>query len=261
MPQSSDAPYVLDRTQYPALARALGDAPTMVQSTHLLRCGTCHVVASGDPAHYRGAIIQARAWPEEPTAYGSDPELLWALLQRTPGWTCVNVSCDAAAPLGKIMAREMGAHTSTLDDVYHVLEGERVTYQHPAVRLLEAADLGLLEAAPPELRASLWSGPEELLTKGIVACGLDGARIVSTALLVAVNAWYGEVGVYTVEGYRGRGMATAAASLVVQGICEMGRVPVWSAGATNAASLRVAQKLGYVEVARRRYVIPVRECR
>jgi predicted GNAT family acetyltransferase len=79
--------------------------------------------------------------------------------------------------------------------------------------------------------------------------------------MVACSALYGEVGVYTAEAYRGQGMATAAASLVVQGVRETGRVPVWSAGGTNAASLRVAEKLGYVEVSRRRYVIPKRQYR
>ena len=33
---------------------------------------------------------------------------------------------------------------------------------------------------------------------------------------------------------------------------------MWSAGGHNAASLRVAEKLGFVEVSRRVYVIPER---
>ncbi|MBN1642233.1 MAG: GNAT family N-acetyltransferase [Anaerolineae bacterium] len=252
-------PRVLERAQYPILAEALGDAPDRVQSTHLLRQGACRVVLVGDASRFSGAIVQAHAWPEEPTGYGADPQVLWALLQHTPGWECVNVSCDVAAPLGEIMAREMGVDYWMLDDVYLVLEGADLAYPHPAVRRLGVEDLDLLEAAPHELRSSLWSGPGELLSEGIVACAIDGGRIVSTALMVACSARYGEVGVHTAEAYRGQGMATAAASLVVRGIREMGRVPVWSAGATNAASLRVAHKLGYVEVSRRRYVIPKRE--
>ena len=56
----------------------------------------------------------------------------------------------------------------------------------------------------------------------------------------------------TLEEWRGRGLATAAASLVAQAIQESGRAPMWSAG--NPASLRVAQKLGFVEVSRRVYI-------
>jgi predicted GNAT family acetyltransferase len=63
------------------------------------------------------------------------------------------------------------------------------------------------------------------------------------------------VGVYTEEAFRGRGFATAAASLVIQRVQEMGRIPVWSAGEHNIPSLAIAQKLGFVEVSRRRYVI------
>jgi hypothetical protein len=249
---------VLERAQYPDLADALGDAPDTVQSTHLLRRGTCRAVIVGEPAQYEGAIVQAQALPAEPTAYGDDPYVLWALLQRMPGWACVNVSCDVAAPLGEIMAQELGVAIRTLDDVYHTLDGVGAVYRHPKVRRLGMADLDLLAAAPPELRASLWAGPRELLAEGIVACGIDDGRVVSTALTAACSALYGEVGVYTAEAHRGQGMATAAASSVVRSVLARGRVPVWSAGATNAASLRVAKKLGYVAVSRRRYVIPER---
>ena len=250
---------VLARAGYGALADVLDEAPHMVQSIHLLRRGTCRVVIAGDRAPEQGFLIQAHVLPEEPTAYGADPELLWALLQRAPGWGCVNVPCDVAAPLGAIMARELGVGYWTLDDVYYALWDEGAAYRHPAVRLLGAGDLALLEAAPPELRASLWASPGELLSEGIAACAIAEGRIVSSALMVASTARYGEVGVYTAEDYRGQGMATAAASLVVGAIRATGRTPVWSAGATNAASLRLAAKLGYVEVARRRYVIPERE--
>ncbi|MGI8859675.1 MAG: GNAT family N-acetyltransferase, partial [Rubrobacteraceae bacterium] len=51
----------------------------------------------------------------------------------------------------------------------------------------------------------------------------------------------------TLEGWRGRGLATAAASLVVGRVQRSDRVPVWSAGEDNYASLQVARKLGFVE--------------
>ena len=52
----------------------------------------------------------------------------------------------------------------------------------------------------------------------------------------------------------GKGFASSAASIVVRRIQERGRTPVWSAGEGNAASLRVAAKLGFVEVSRRVYL-------
>ena len=57
--------------------------------------------------------------------------------------------------------------------------------------------------------------------------------------------------------WREKGFATAAASRVAQEIQAKGKVPAWSCGEDNIASLRVAQKLGFTEVGRRTYVIPV----
>jgi predicted GNAT family acetyltransferase len=117
------------------------------------------------------------------------------------------------------------------------------------------ADLELLQSAPPELRAGLWPGPRELLAEGIAACAIVAGKIVATALTTACSGQYADIGVYTREAVWGQGYATAAASLVAQAVQESGRTPVWSAGAHNAASLRVAQKVGFQEVSRRTYVI------
>jgi predicted GNAT family acetyltransferase len=129
-------------------------------------------------------------------------------------------------------------------------------FHHPNVRELGPADLSLLGAAPLELRASLWESTAVLLKEGVVACAIIEGEIVATALTSAYSDGYADVGVYTCEAYRSRGLATAAASLVARRVQQAGRTPVWSAGGTNAASLRVAHKLGFEEVSRRRYVIP-----
>lgn len=46
------------------------------------------------------------------------------------------------------------------------------------------------------------------------------------------------------------------AAIVCRWVQDSGRVPVWSCGEDNLASLRVAQKLGFREVSRRVYLIP-----
>ena len=69
---------------------------------------------------------------------------------------------------------------------------------------------------------------------------------------------HADVGVVTMEEWRGQGMATACAALVAEGIHQSGRVPVWSTGEDNLASLRVASKLGFGEVGRRVYLVPSR---
>ena len=75
------------------------------------------------------------------------------------------------------------------------------------------------------------------------------------AFTSARSVGHADVAVYTLERWRGRGLAAAAASLVARRLQEASQVPVWSTGEDNRASLRVAQKLGFVPLAWRTYVI------
>ena len=119
------------------------------------------------------------------------------------------------------------------------------------------ADYGLLKTAPAELRSSLWTSTRMLLEEGIVACAVVLGKVVATALTAARSERSADVGVYTQEEFRGLGYSTAAAATVVREVQEQRQIPVWSAGAHNQASLRVAEKLGFVEFGRRRYAVPV----
>ncbi len=237
------------------LATALGDRPETVQSVHMLGRGLCRAYVAGEPGDFEGAIVQPLAWPEEPAGFGPEPNVLWALLQLVEGWTCILVDTEVAPALGKIIEVDMGRQVRYLDDVTHLLTEPVQVRRDEAVRRLTPADLALLNAAPLELRASLWRDTRQLLAEGIVACAVVSGRIVATALVAACSECYADIGVYTREGYRGRGYATAAASLVAQAVQEKGRIPLWGAGGHNEASLRMAQKLGFGEVSRRRYVI------
>jgi predicted GNAT family acetyltransferase len=79
--------------------------------------------------------------------------------------------------------------------------------------------------------------------------------LVAIAFTHARFARHADVAVDTSKEWRGRGFATATASLVVQRLQETGQRPVWSSGEGNLASLRVAQKLGFTPITRRTYVI------
>jgi RimJ/RimL family protein N-acetyltransferase len=246
---------LLDPKQHPLLAAALGDTPETVQSVHMLRRGLCRIWAAGEPPSFDVAILQAIDWPQEPTGLGPDPDLLWELLQQVKGWTCILVDSECAPTLATIIEAELGCRTRFLDDVTHLLAAPARVVPDQAVRRLTMADLELLQSAPLELRAGLWPSPRALLAEGIVACAVVSGEIVATALTAACTDRYADIGVYTQEEVRGGGYATAAASLVARQVQAGGRTPVWSAGAHNTASLRVAQKLGFKEVSRRTYVI------
>jgi GNAT superfamily N-acetyltransferase len=245
----------LDPEAFRALADALGDTPETVISTHLLRRGMCKAYVAGTPSQFDGAIVQAHNLPAEPTGFGSDPHVLWKLLQSVEGWDCVVVESECASALGERIQVELGVGVHYLDDVHYTLGKRGTAYHDSAVRLLKLKDLELLASADPDFRSGGWESPRELLSEGIIACAIVAGEIVSTALTTARSKRYADVGVYTHEDYRRRGLATAAASIVVNRVQRAGQTPVWSTGEHNAASLRVAQKLGFIEVSRRTYVI------
>ena len=253
---SSDTP--LDSEGRLALANALGDTPETAISVHRLTSGFCRAYVAGDPARFDGAIVQDNFCPAEPMGFGSDPEILWALLKSVEGWDCVDVIPECAIALGQIIEKETGSRVRYYGDVYHVLSRPAVRFQSEAVRQLTLADLHLLKSAPKELRGVGFGSTRRLLSEGFVACGIVSGRIASIAHTSARTDGHADIGVFTMEEWRGRGFAAAAASIVARRIQEAGQTPTWSAGEDNRASLRVAQKLGFTEVARRTYVIKVK---
>lgn len=88
-------------------------------------------------------------------------------------------------------------------------------------------------------------------TRGAVVRG----TVVSLSHTSAITPRHADVGVYALEAWRGRGLSTAAAAIVARTVQAAGRIHVWSTGEDNHASLRVAQKLGFMEVSRRAYMI------
>jgi predicted GNAT family acetyltransferase len=63
-----------------------------------------------------------------------------------------------------------------------------------------------------------------------------------------------DIGIETLEPYRGRGYAALAASYMVDQMGRRRKRPVWAAEESNVASTRLAAKLGF-RVVDRRYVL------
>lgn len=239
----------------------LDEGPETVLSIHRLRRGLATVYVSGTTSRFEAAIVQALDEPKEPIAFGEDAEAMSRLLEEVPGWACINVPPGCAEALGTILERDGECSVRHYGDLYHVLRGPPapVSVSHPQVRLLDAEDLPLLEAAPPEVRGAGYETTAALLREGIVAGAVIDDALVAIAHTVAQIDRYAELGVFTLDLFRRRGLSTAAAFLVAERVLAEGQTPVWSAGEGNRASLRVAQKLGFVETSRRIYLIPERE--
>ena len=241
------------------LADIIGDTPMTVISASRLKQGRCDAYVTGTLPDITAALVFDAYCPDEPGGFGSDADALWQLLKSTDGWSCINVDTSCAISLGVLI--EAGTSTSVryYGDVYHALLEPVHRYPNAAVRLLTLEDVEYLRQAPTEVQGNGYKTHESMVTDGIAAAAVVDGNIIAIAHTYAETNLHADIGVSTLETWRKNGFATAAASLVAKEIQAKGKVPVWSCGEDNIASLRVAEKLGFTEVSRRTYVIPVAE--
>ncbi len=245
--------------EFAAIAAWLGESPETVIPLHMLQQGTCEVVCVGSPHDPEGVIIQSTAYPEEPIAFGG-AEAIGSILPTLSGWTCLNVPAGLADALAEDVRRAAGTSAVRMqDDVYHVLDAPAPETNLPDVRLMTPVDVAFFRSAPEEFGGVDASWLLEHLRHGHVAGAIRDGRVVSLAHTFATTGAYADLGVTTVPAWRRRGLATAAAALVARAVQGDGRIPVWSCGGTNEASLAAAARLGFREVSRRVYLIPVKE--
>jgi RimJ/RimL family protein N-acetyltransferase len=257
--------YLLRPEAHARLLEALGDTPCTVVAGHLLRRGVGRAYVAGDPAAFEAAVVQATfdppEWPAtEPDGFGSHAEAMWAVLREMGGWHCVLVDRDCAPALGARIEAATGRAAGYYGEVRYALTTPAAILRHEAVRRLTPDDVALLGASPePELRGGGWGSAGRLLQEGVAAGAIVDGELVAIAYTCARSPRHAEVAVHTLEPWRRRGLAGAAASLVCRQVQEEGQTPVWSTGEDNRASQAVARKLGFTEVARGAYVIPHRE--
>ena len=245
----------LSKKQCQQLALHLPDSPqTVISRAHLL-WGTARAYAVGlTDVEFETAVVEDPGCPGEPMVFGHNPRQITELMPRIPDWFCVNIATELAEEVAPLLARQMGCPVRQQGDVYHILiqTPPANLLNQPDVRLLTANDLPLLQAALPELRGP---NPEHLLQQTAAAGAIINDQLVAIAQNYALTEGYGDIGVFTLPEWRGRGLAAAAAAKVAQWLQGNGRIPVWSCGEHNLASLRVAEKLGFVENGRRVYII------
>ncbi len=223
---------------------------------HLLRRGLCHAYVAGELPRFGAAIVQGTEFlPDELMGFGDDPSAMADLLALVHGWRCVDVAQPLAPELGRAITSCIGRAVRSYDEIHYALRQPVVPVSHPTVRLLAVADLAALEAAPAEVRGAGFGSTRALLAEGVVAAGILDGRVIAIAHTSAITRDYADIGVATLSEHRGQGLATAGASLVARELQCRGLQPVWSTGVNSFASQRVAEKLGFGEVARKTHVI------
>ena len=208
-----------------------------------------HVLQTGNGACY------ADRWP--------DPQ---ALLVNTAGNYSLLGSPAALQPVG--LASLVHGFVETSPDFEPLLQAAfgtvqrwpRLIFELPAepghlgrawggvtFRRLQNEDAFHLWGLSPECNwvVKTWGGPVGAATSGMAWGAFVDGRLVSVALSFFVGERYEELGVVTEPAYRGQGISAAVAGQLAWDIRARGRIPSWTTSTDNAASQRVAEKIGF----------------
>jgi len=115
------------------------------------------------------------------------------------------------------------------------------------MRRLEAKDTAALAGLCEESRwvSKTWGGPAGLAESGLGwGAWLDG-RLAAVACVFFQGDEYEDFGVATEPAYRGLGLSTACTAALCADTFRRGRKPSWNTSLDNAASQRVAEKMGF----------------
>lgn len=116
------------------------------------------------------------------------------------------------------------------------------------VRRLTAVDTPYLQAlsSASSWIAKTWRGAAGLAASGMAWGAFGNGRLVAVACTFFLGKQYEDIGVATEPDHRGRGLSVACSGALCQEIRARGRTPSWTTSPDNIASIRVAQKLGFI---------------
>ena len=91
-----------------------------------------------------------------------------------------------------------------------------------------------------------WGGPAALAASGLAWGAFVADQLASVSCTFFVGEKYEDIGVVTEPQFQGLGLSTACAGALCADIHTRGRQPSWTTSPDNIASIRVAEKLGFV---------------
>lgn len=114
---------------------------------------------------------------------------------------------------------------------------------------LKEIDKELLLKISGNITPSLfWKDLNGFLTKGKGYCITYNDDIASWAFTAAVSSKEIDIGIETNPKYQHQGLGSIAAKKMIEYIIKQGKKPVWACHYKNAASEKLAEKLGFVKV-------------
>lgn len=238
--------------EYLILADVINDTPTTLDVLDCLKQGMCRAYVYGNLPHITAYLVIDTVY-DDAFCFSTDVNAMWHLLAAQQGLEglIINVDPADAETLGQLISAKTGRPVSYSVVIHQTLIELVRPYPNEVIRLLTSSDEALFAKAPEGIWGNSYQTPQKILSTGPVAAAIVNDSIVSIAQTYAQTDLHGGLSVYTLEKWRGKGYATSAASLVAETLQAMGKVPVWYCGEENSASLRTAEKLGFVEVSRR----------
>jgi hypothetical protein len=222
------------------LAAELPDLPRLVETRGLLLAGRCQLARDEE-----SCVVAATQVPLACVVGAPATALVRAAAERAGGATTVLCASEAARRVGEALPERRLQRARI-----HVLGAGHggVPRAEPAdgveLRLLTADEADLLRELPDELRTELTLA----LAQSVVAAAFVDGRPVSFCTAPWVTERWWDVSVDTVAEHRGRGLAARCYERLRIELAATGREPVWGAVEENVASLRLAARLGFVQV-------------
>jgi len=235
-----------------SIADWIGERPETIIAVATLGSGNGRIWLDGDTATPAAVLIESTLVPGEPQGFGDAAPLI-RLLEQANGWSCVEVDSRLADAIGDDFEQRWGI-AQIVEDVIHALGEPCAEYSHPLVRQLTAAETLELpttaEGVLPDRRLVATAAEH-----GRFFAAVEHGIIIGHGGALAAGSLFADVGVLLANNHRRNGIAAACASSVCKVLQAEGLVPVWGTSSDNVASLTVARKLGFVEVARLRYLV------
>lgn len=132
---------------------------------------------------------------------------------------------------------------------YEFKKGAANEWDLPEEFEIKEIDAGSISRLDGRITPSFsWESSERFLAKGKGFCVMHGQVPAAWAFSAAVSDDEIDIGVETLESYRGKGLAAAAANEMIRYALAVGKKPVWACHAGNVGSQKVAEKLGFEKV-------------
>lgn len=201
----------------------------------------------------RGVLLSGRyeVFGDDDCCIHGPDERLIAVVGR-PSESTLRASVERADGRVEILVQQ--------DDVEHVhgalpeWKGKEAVLHSlpPSVELPDASEVRLLDETAPlgHLSVKLRDEIQRFRSRWTVAAVFADRTPVSFCTAATPTETLYDLAIETVEPYRRRGFATRCASFLIRHMRDRGKEPVWGALEENAASMKLAARLGFEPTAR-----------